>query len=154
MNEIWHAIAQAIEKDPGWILAILVFLGLVLGGIGERVSHVLSGRAKLNGAKAELKSVKAENSRLHELALRNTEQRQLVTGIQNEDVAGLAQQAQDAMQDRAEGLHLLLQIQATDNIYPQLPQTLRDDIDAYVARLRVRRTETAPAPAKGKGKKP
>lgn len=137
MDHILNAIAAAIDSTPGWI--VLILLLILVGGLSDAVARTLSGRGALKATRAQLKSVEAENTRLHELALRTTAQRALATGIQNEDVAALAAQTSTALEDRAEGLHLLLRVQATDNVYPQLPQELRTEIDTHIAGLKARR---------------
>jgi hypothetical protein len=112
MNELLHAFATAITNNS--FLAIIGAL-LLLGGLGERITVILSGRRRIAKLKTQLKSAQNEVTFLRELTRSG----------------GPAQPATDR-----DLLHLLYQVQASDQLIPQLPQQLRDNIDAAIEQHR------------------
>lgn len=116
--DVLHAIAQAITNNE---LLSVILLFMLLGGAGERVSHLLEQRRRAAMLKAEMKAANRKNSRLVELLRSATDTRALIGGVQNGDVAALAKQASQALSERTELLTLLHQVQAADRAWPQLP---------------------------------
>lgn len=92
------------------LLVCFVFGGPTLAGlvaiVSSAVSKALSGRRALAVAQAQIKALKAAN---RALTTRST----VITDPRLEA--------------------LLWRVQATDEVHPQLPQDLRDDIDATLA---------------------
>lgn len=134
--EVLHASARAIAENS--MLAI-VLLCVLLGGAGERISYLLEQRRKTAKLKAELRATKSENARLVELLRGATDVHGLIGNAQGGDMAQLAAQASQALNERTELLTLLHQVQAADQAWPQLPREVRDEIDAAVDRYRPRR---------------
>jgi hypothetical protein len=133
VNEFWHALGDVIRE--GGFLSVVIG-ALLLGGIGGIVERVFSGRGKAAVAKAQLKSARAENARLTDLLRHLGDNQRLELTAQGGDVAQLAAQARVALSDRAELLSIVDRVQGADQAYPQLPQELRDAIDAALSRQR------------------
>lgn len=111
-----------------------MFLIVAVGG-GEGVGLALSGRRANAKLRAANKALKHERDHLKELFDSITH---ASGGQSGSDIAALAAQAKNALDDRSEVIGLLNQVQATDRAYPQLPQELREDIDETLRRLRTR----------------
>lgn len=65
MNELTHALAIVLTTDPLLSLIILVCL---IGGAGNRLAYVLSGRTTNARLKAQLDAANAEIARQHQAA--------------------------------------------------------------------------------------
>jgi len=139
VDALAQAVAQLLTTLGGfWSFVLIVSVG---SSIGEGLRRGLSGRRANQRLRGELKATKAEVARLHES--RSTAVPALAAG-QSADPAGvaaLAGLARSALADRMHALDLLTQVQATDRAWPQLPQELRDEIDAALLRLRVTPTD-------------
>jgi hypothetical protein len=131
VNDIAQAVAHLIN-DWGW----LIVLGLVTGG-GDALGRIFDGRRKNAALKAKLDAATEENSRLENL-LTSATQTLGGSGADGAEIAGLVAQARTAVDDRAELMDLLSQVQATDNAVPQLPQELHDAIADVLGRYRSR----------------
>jgi hypothetical protein len=131
VNDIAEAIAHLIT-DWGW----LIILGLVMGG-GDALGRVLDGRRKTAVLKAKLAAADTENGRLENL-LTSATQTLGGSSAEGAEIAGLVAQARTAVDDRAELMDLLSQVEATDTAVPQLPQKLSDAITDVLGRYRSR----------------
>lgn len=112
MNQLLDAFANLLNQW-GWLL----ILGVVFGG-GDALGRVFDGRKKRAILKAENKALDGENKRLTKhmtLVLEKGGDPALIT--------------QDMMVTNGRMLDLLSQVQASDEVVPQLPQPLRDKID-------------------------
>jgi len=133
VNDVWHALADAI-REGGFIS--IVICALLLGGLGGVIERVFGGRGKAAVAKAQLKAAQRENARLNDLLRHVNDAHRLGVTAQQGDVGKLAAQAHRALTERAELLSIVDRVHGADRAYPQLPQELRDNIDATLLRLR------------------
>jgi hypothetical protein len=134
MDAILQAIAHLID-DWGWLL-----LFAMLCGGGDVIGRALSGRRANQRLRGELKATKAA---LKHLRAQAPDARALESGAASGDVAALAKQLRAALDDRTRALELLSRVEATDQAWPQLPKSLRTDIDAALAQLRTRSASSA-----------
>jgi hypothetical protein len=123
VNELLESLAHLID-DWGWLLVLAVFFG---GG------EALAGRRRNAKLRAQVKAGAEENKRLIALLGQIGGSSQAGT-----DVAALAARASEALDDRAELIELLNQVQAADRAYPQLPEEIKNDVEQTLRRLRTR----------------
>src|SRR6184192_1217560 len=101
-------------------IGLVLMTGLIFGG-GGVVVKIFDNQKKYAALKRELAASQKENARL-------TEQRDKATAATpgGPHVAGMIEQARIAIDQRALLIDALNQVQATDNVVPQLPREVRD----------------------------
>jgi hypothetical protein len=123
---------QFLNDNIFWLVVFGVLFG---GGFMEGLSKAFDGRRKAAKAVQRAKSAENEVKRLERLLSTSMSHRELSSASGSEE---LVNRAHEAITDRYEALGLLRDVQTSDKAFPQLPQDLRDDIDALVQRTGIR----------------
>ncbi|MBF6333589.1 hypothetical protein [Nocardia transvalensis] len=121
-----------MNADTIATIGMLVLLFLLFGG-GGVVVEILGNQKKRAALKRELGAAKKEIARL-------TEQLDKAASITpgGPHVAGMIEQARLAIDERAVLIDALNQVQATDNVVPQLPREVRDLVDQALSAHRAK----------------
>jgi hypothetical protein len=117
----------------GYVFMFLLFFG---GGAVAFVGELVDNHKKRADLKRRLNSALDENRRLQNRLER--EQNKTVGGP---EVAAMIGQARIAIDDRALLVDALTRVQATDDVVPQLPQTVRALVDSAIDKHRSRLAE-------------